>query len=309
MFNFNGLIMYLPLASHTKTANISTPSRKKFKRLLIAFFLTGITLLGFILIIVGLGAFEEGTLMYTFFVHGGTALVPLGFVSIIYEVVMREHQMNEIKEGVQAGIDNLNIPQKVDQLMPSRYTNIRNSGITDVYPTGNTHGFEAELAMLRNQEVRILGIYLENAPKICNALKDAVVNRGCAVKIILWDPRELDALKKRAESLGLASNEQMVNQIKMSLQTIVNTWAKMTPEHAKKIEVKLYKSFIGVALMGFEGCYLVGFYLRERYVSFGTHIKVIDASRHFYVELDTHFKSQWSDETNTLFEADTLGKL
>jgi hypothetical protein len=285
------------------------PSRKAYRRINNLFFMTGLILVGVLAILVGLGAFEEGSLLYLFFVHGGTALVPVGLCSILYDSLLRQTQMSEMKESVQEAIDNLDIPAQVAEVMPNRYTHIRSAGISDAYPQGDLAGFETELRALHHAEIRILGIYLENDARICNAIKEAVETRGCSAKIILWDPRETDALAKRAASLKSQSNTDMVDNIKRSLKSIVNTQKRMSPAHANNIEVKLHQSFIGVAMMGFPGAYHVGFYLRERLVSFGTHIKVIDATRYFYQELDLHFKSQWEDPTNVLFEASLLDKL
>lgn len=254
------------------------------------------------LILVGLAAFPEGSLAYIFLVHGGTALLPVGLCSILYDSFLRNTQMIEIKESVQAAIEKLDIPEQVSQLMPSRYAHIREAGISDASPQGDLAEFEAELKVLPNKEIRILSIYLENDARICNAIKEAVEKRGCTAKLILWNPSEVDALTKRADSLKSHSGTDLVDNIKRSLRSIESIKKRMRPEDAMKIEVKLYQSFIGVALMGFEGTYHAGFYLRERLVSFGTHLKVIGATRYFYEELDLHFKSQWEDPTNILFD-------
>lgn len=211
----------------------------------------------------------------------GIALFPIGIVSLIYEIFLRNNFIG-------------NMTQTIMQLMPSRYTNLRESGIIDVYSDLRIDKLKLDIEKVHKTEIRIIDIWMENINRIEAALIESIVFRGCEVKIMLWDPRSLDALENRSRALGNGVTlRRMVDNIILNLRHLDNIFETLEKyPNREKFQVKLYNSFIGVQYIGIGDECLVGIYLRERISSMGTILKVAGKQHFFYQELDKHFISQ-----------------
>jgi hypothetical protein len=118
----------------------------------------------------------------------GISLFPIGLVSFIYEVILRNNFI-------------VNMTKTITEIMPGRYKNMRESGIVDVYSDLKIDKLKTDIEKVHRTEIRIIDIWMENFNRIENAIITALKNRKCEVKILLWNPMEIDAIENRARSL------------------------------------------------------------------------------------------------------------
>ncbi|PVD50591.1 hypothetical protein DC498_19385 [Terrimonas sp.] len=217
----------------------------------------------------------------------GIALFPIGLVALMYEIFLRNNFIG-------------NMTQTIKSLMPSRYTNMRESGLIDIYPDLRIDKLKLDIENVHKTEIKIIDIWMENFNRIESAIVESIINRNCEVKIMLWDPKSLNALENRARALGNgATVRTMVDNIIGNLRYIDNIFEKLESHpNLNKFEVKFYNSFIGVHYICIGDECLVGTYLRERVSSMGTIMKVAGKQHFFFQELEKHFISQWNDKAN-----------
>lgn len=217
----------------------------------------------------------------------GIALFPIGIVSIVYETILRNNFIE-------------NMTKTIREQMPSRYTHLREAGVVDIYPDLQIDKLKKNIETIEDCEIRIIDIWMENFNRVENALIDSIHFRKCKVKILLWDPRQLEAIERRADALGKITHESIVLNILLNLEAIINMQSTLKEKGCDEnlFQVKLYNSFIGVSFISYGNECLVGNYLRDRVSSMGTQLKVSGEQHFFYKELNKHFISQWDDAHN-----------
>jgi len=258
-----------------------------------------------ILIIIGIGfiaissGFQEKGLLHHVFRDIGIALLPLSVIAFAYEVILRKEFLKEMRNHV---------TESIDDAMPSSLKHLRQSGVVDAYPELDIYNLRNHLLNCdANTDIKILDIWFENLYQFEDIFIDLIVRKNCTIKILIWDLRSGDVLKRRAHSLGKGKSETaLMNSILENLQTIEHLFYKLkclnNPKYLENFQVKTYTSFIGISLFGIGYDYYLGFYLQERYSSHGTQFKISGYHRFFYLQIAEHFNKQWEDETNSLYQ-------
>jgi hypothetical protein len=127
----------------------------------------------------------------------------------------------------------------------------------------------------------------------------------------LWNPKFTDAIESRVNALGNGySTRGTVCDIMDNLAQMDNILSKLN-NHPKagNFEVKLYNNFAAVSYIGLGDECLVGLFLRGRFSSMGTQLKIAGKTTYFYQELDEHFDNQWNDSSTIKFDRNTYQQL
>jgi hypothetical protein len=103
-----------------------------------------------------------------------------GVLSFLYEIFLRKNFLKSNK---------LIYEEVLDETLPSSLKNMRDNGLVDVYENFNITKFANDIVKLKNQEIRILNIFISSIEHLTPALKNAVLIKNCTIKIILLDPK------------------------------------------------------------------------------------------------------------------------
>lgn len=227
----------------------------------------------------------------------GIAFFPISVIGFAYEYILRQSFI----KGMEAQIKIV-----VDDRMPSSLKHLRDSGVVDAYPILDTQNLCEHIVNSKNVEIKILDIWFEYLHLIKEDIIKAIVSENCSVRIMIWDIRNKDVLKRRSKSLGFEEGAStlmgyIVDNLR-TLDSMQRRLAEIDPSSVGRLQIKLYSSFIGISLFGIGPDYYLGFYLREKLSSQGTQFKVSGYNRFFYHQIDDHFERQWNDdEENVVF--------
>jgi hypothetical protein len=232
----------------------------------------------------------------------GIALLPIGIMSLVYEYILRQHFIDNMKRTIEKAIEDK---------MPPRYKHLRDSGLVDIYPDMKIDKIKDDIRESYNSELRILDIWLENLEHIEDIITNGILYKKCKLRVLLWDIKHVDVLIKRAVSLGHGKDEvYLMQRIIDNLVVLSNVLKRVRLEsptmNRGTIEVKLFCSFIGVSILSYGDVYFVGNFLRNRLSSMGTQLKLTGHHHFFYKEVDTHFESQWSDSGNVIVDENII---
>ncbi len=205
-------------------------------------------------------------------------------ISLIYEFFLREQFIVEMKETVE---------KVIKRQMPSRYTDIKNSGIVDVYERIDREKLTRTLKSVENTVIRIQKIYMTDMKEFENILFDAVENRGCEIRIMVLNPDSAKAIEARAEAVPYSEPDEYVDSIKKNIKIAKSIKKKLSDDNKDKFQLRLHDSFVAVSLIGYGETFIVGLYLYGRLAVNGTQLKVCESSRYFYNELSNHFNTEW----------------
>jgi hypothetical protein len=227
----------------------------------------------------------------------GISLIPISLISFIYEYILRKSFMREMKEEVIKG---------VDVSLPSSLRAVRNSGIVDVNPRLDRQDISNYLHSSQGVEIKILDIFFEDLQFICEDLKNLVENGHCNVKILLWNIDSEEFLQRRAMSIGNSNDiTSLMANILENIRTIEKIYEYFDqinlPDVGTKFQVKFFNGLITNSIFSIGQDYYLGFYLRGKYSSQGTQIKVSSGrNRYFFEDLCKHFQDQWLDKDSTV---------
>lgn len=118
----------------------------------------------------------------------GLALITTGAISLVYEIMLRESFLSEMKEQLAESLaSEFEVLNRIDD-----------AGIVDVYQTFPTT--EVANAFSKASEVRIMQTWIPDLITLLRPLKQASIN-GCVVKVLLLDPSSYLA-EARGRELG-----------------------------------------------------------------------------------------------------------
>ena len=212
----------------------------------------------------------------------GSTLLSVAFVTFLYDQLQRKHFFKSTVEA---------FSNVMDQKMPQRYINLRDAGITDAFIGLKVDSFCHRIKDLRDSEIRILKIFIPNLHTLHNALRSAIDDRNCTVKIILLSPNAKEAIEKRAQTLPLDDAKYITQEINQNIEKLKHLYSVI--KNKDRVEVKLHNSFVSVSLIGYGARFWAGLYLRNRIATDGMFIKVQGETNSHYKELDQHFKAEW----------------
>ena len=232
----------------------------------------------------------------------GTSLLTIGFVSSIFEILVRKSQISVIEQVVQRSLERSSplikdvMLSAVAETMPPRYVNIKRSGIYDVYDCLQIDKLREKFDRIEGP-IRILKIWIPDLHVLQDAICRAIQDRGCTVQILLLDPLTTDAVRKRALALSHYSARDIILEIRKNIKVFREIRNRLlengSPEQANQLQVKLFNSFISVSLYGIGERFIAGFFLRGRLSAARTHIRVSGTTNYFFQQLDAHFIGEW----------------
>ncbi|WP_188771264.1 hypothetical protein [Emticicia aquatilis] len=214
----------------------------------------------------------------------GITLAAVGFVSVIYEFLLREHLLEVIE----------NIILKIADKTASSSNNLRNAGLIDIYDELKAKELGEKISKLAGKDIIFLHIWIPHLDILKTPILEALRNK-CNIKILVLSPSSEEAIIKRSTALGGYSPEIIKNEI-------IRNWSilETIKQEANKTNLKgslqclRHDNFIGISLVGYGDTFLMGHYLDNNLASNTYQFKICDASKPLFKILDEHFQSQWN---------------
>lgn len=278
-----------------KTTNLLRKISSKYYLVLLLIFIFGIFL-------INLSKYFKDDTFKHIFRDVGIAFLPLSVIGFVYEYILRRSFISEMKAKIDEGLN---------ETMPTSLKHLRDCGIVDAYERLDVQNLKMHIKDSSNIEIKIQDIWFEHLHFLKDDLLRAITLKSCRVRIILCDMENIDVLGKRADSLGMKDGiVALMSQLLINFRTLASML-----EHLEKTEntdlinslqIKMYSTFAGFSLLGIGLDYYMGFYLREKFSSERTQLKISGYNRFFYHHIDDHFEAQWKAATNKEFKKDDL---
>lgn len=209
-------------------------------------------------------------------------------ISLVYEFWLRKKFVEEMRQTVD---------DVIREQMPSRYSNMRDSGIVDAYERLDREKLIRRFKNLRGTTIRIHKIFMLDLDDFESVFIDVIKNRDCEVEIMLLNPESKASIEKRVLAVPYRKFETYVSHINMNIEVAESIYRKLPEDKRSKFRLRLHDSFVGVSMIGWKGELIVGLYLQGRSATDGTQLKVTGESHFFYHELLDHFEKEWEKAT------------
>jgi hypothetical protein len=243
----------------------------------------------------------------------GTTIFVAVCLSVIHEFYLKEVSLQDTKGVVEQVAQAVGaksatelramIKEEIEASMPPRYINIKDVGIVDAYTELQIDRWRKKIENVSKTDIRMLKMWVDDFYAFQTALHSAVAARECTVRIMLIDPSNTEAIKKRASCIPNLTAEHIQQEVILNLRTLFSTWEKLPADKKPKFQIKLHSSFIAVSLYGVADELVFGLYLHGRLATQGTQIKVHGGGHALYDELDLHFENEWANAIPFSFEA------
>lgn len=262
----------------------STKFHNKSKYVLLAF----LFLIGAVLSLSGsyLLLKEPNNLFYTTLQGFGFTIVTAGIVSLISDSFLLKSLSNKTEDVFE---------KIIDEKIPLNIKNLKKSGIVDTYQTLNTEKLLGKLSRAKNCEIYIFKIWISDIVRMNPILRDAVENRGCNVKILLLDPKEINTIEKRASTLIIETPQWIQTQIFQNIEIIENLKNSIDIKHRHKFEFRTHNSFVSTSLFGIGSEVSLGLYLRDCLSSNSFQIKLCGETKSYFHTITEHFDKEWDE--------------
>lgn len=300
-----------------QNANVNIPNFERskksvFKKVKDNAVLLGLIVIGFVLVTFALYRTAPTKLVphWLDWVIGGlgTTLLSIGVVSFLYEVYLRDSFLNDmrdsmniiVKESVSQYSEEIKplLNEAIKENMPPKYTNIRESGIIDVYKEFYIDRLKIKIERT-SKIIRILRFWFDSFDKLKDPIIKAINERNCKVQIILVNPDSTEAIEKRVQNIDEYSAENIQEKIKRNIRLIEKIHEKLNTDKKENIELRLHNSFISISYTQYDDTILAGFYLHNRLATNGTVLKISEHSKSgenfLYNELKAHFEIQYKN--------------
>jgi hypothetical protein len=209
----------------------------------------------------------------------GLALVTTGLISLIYEVMLRESFLNEMKEQLAESLaSEFEVIKRIDK-----------AGIIDIHETFPTS--EVARAFSTASEVKIMQTWIPDLITLLRPLKQASM-QGCTIKILLLDPSSPLA-EARGKELGYSDPKTASDSIKNNLAEIVRFCR--AEGIAGNIEVRLHSTIPSMSVHSYNDISYIGFYLNRIPAIQSPQFVVKGHSSYLSVIANRHFSNVWAD--------------
>lgn len=217
----------------------------------------------------------------------GIAAVPLSAIALIYEHILREAIMNEMREKLGHTIrTHFEVVERVAR-----------AGLIDALPEFPTTRVADGFGEAKS--IRILQTWIPDAITLLRPLQIACM-RGAKVRILLLDP-ESPIAPKRALELGYSQPNATADNVNANLQEIRRfCTANGLLDH---VEVRLYDALPVIAVHAIDDLIYVGTFWRKMPSINGPQL-VARGSASFYVRaISQHFEDLW--ESSRIYDIRT----
>ncbi len=178
--------------------------------------------------------------------------------------------------------------------LPDNYKNLRASGVCDAVEGIQKTGIYEKIKNAHNCEIIILKMWIPNIVELETMLYEAVVYRGCTVKVLLISPEAESTIKTRAETIDY-DDVFIQGSIDRNIVNFRKLWNRLTKEQQERFKFKTHNSFVTVSLIGISGELVVGLYLRGMLSTQGIHYRIVGPSTMNYKMYRDHFESEWEN--------------
>ncbi len=189
------------------------------------------------------------------------------------------------------------IKKTIVDAMPPKYTHIREAGIVDVFESLDIKKLQKKIKKLRNDEFRILKMWIPNLNVIEHNIIDAINHRDCKIKIALQNPAKLEVIKKRAATLRYFEERDILNELRKNQEQLYSIWERLSDDKKDNLMVKYFDTFVSVSLWGYGNNYIMGLYLNKRLSGQGVQIKANGTTHYLYNSLKEHFDEIWGNSS------------
>lgn len=208
----------------------------------------------------------------------GIALVPVGLVALLYELILRETFVAEMRERLNESLrshfsafDRMNLAGVVDA--------------EDSFDTTKVGNFFA-----RAKTVRILQTWIPEAIPTLRQIRECVRNGG-QVRILLLNP-DSEVARLRSQQLGYLDKNQAAKAVESNLAEIARIVHEISDK--TKIQVRLYDILPVVSIYAFDDQAYLGVYWYGLPAISGPQL-LVRQNGHFYGDaIDTHFEKVWA---------------
>ncbi|QHI36402.1 hypothetical protein IMCC3317_17650 [Kordia antarctica] len=232
----------------------------------------------------------------------GVLCITITPILFVYELALRRLFVHEMSHEVERVINKIGIKEEVANIvrksLPKSYDNILSNGISDAFPYLDPEHLRDRIIEAQDAEIKILKIWIPFLDEAIepNLFIDAIDNRNCKFKIILFDPKSSEAIEKRVRTLNY-SQKYFQMSIHANLNYIHSVWKKI--KNKDNLMVKVHDDFISASLIGFKDYFVMGLYLHERIATRSLQLKIEKIRNgketEFFKQINQHFNSQWNN--------------
>jgi hypothetical protein len=226
----------------------------------------------------------------------GTVFLPTGFISFVYESMLRTSLLQLMKRQLEEALQVL--PTLLNQLLEPRFNSLnkelyttsrfRDAGLTDVHQFLSTD-LESRFARATHS-IRILQTWIPDAAGVENQFHRAISN-GANLRILLLDPDSPHAAIRNKE-VGLTDGV-VSNQINANLADLTK-FCQDHPDCAQSIQVRLYDGSSVFSLYASDDTYVLGLFWRGKKAIQGPQFVIEGKDSYIAKAIDEHFEIIWN---------------
>ncbi len=213
----------------------------------------------------------------TFATEIGIALLTSGVISLVYEIMLRESFLSEMKAQLADSLSSeFEVLKRID-----------GAGITDVYRSLPTSDISKRFSTA--SRVRIMQTWMPDLLTFLGSLKEACSN-GCVVQLLLLDP-DSSLADVRGRDLGYPDPQMVSENTKSNLMEIRRFCLQEEMEDA--FEIRLHNTIPSISLYSYDDIILIGFYLNKTPAIQNPQIEIRDSSSYFANIINQHYSRIW----------------
>jgi hypothetical protein len=201
------------------------------------------------------------------------------------------------------------ISDSIHSALPNSFKEIKKSGIVDVYERLNFEKLNEHLAQITKTEIVFLTMWVPYIPHIKEALVDAVNNRKCTVRLLIFNPKSESTIRHRANSLkkGGFTGQTIQTYIDLNRQELIAAYNEIEESKKNSFQCRYYDEWVSIAMYGYGDELLIGHYLINKLSTETPYLKVAGKDKELYKEFHNHFDEVWrrslEDKDNDIFLA------
>lgn len=250
-------------------------------------------------------------LLYIDTLHPNPFLHELGvlFVTVtpsifVYDFILRREFQRGMGRQIRTAISSsqleVKVMESIKESLPASFQYVLEKGVVGAYNGIQSNYLHEWIAGASDVELRINNIFIPDVITYKPAtFVEAIKNRGCSIKVLLYDAADQNTLNKRASS----ANRKLgiyLEGIKVSIDFFDQVFQQLnTAELRSKLEVKLHSNFISCPCWGFGDFYLVGIYHYPKSSLLSILYRIhksgpgVNGETECFKEIEESFKEQW----------------
>jgi hypothetical protein len=205
------------------------------------------------------------------------ALLTSGVISLVYEIMLRESFLSEMKD------------QRADSLSSEFEVlkRIDSAGIIDVYRSFPSSDMAERF--LAASKVRIMQTWIPDLVTFLGSLRESCT-KGCVVELLLLDP-DSSLAEVRGQDLGYPDPQMVSENTKSNLMEIRRFCLQEGIGH--QFQIRLYNTIPSISLYSYDDIIFIGFYLNKTPAIQNPQIEIRENSSYFADVINKHYSRIW----------------